>query len=167
MFHTSIEVSVVWPPLVEIFFVLVHPNLSHALQILEQKQSNSPRSYFFYINIPFLSSFPPLPIRKEQTFCRCVPPWSRGRQPWCHRTARSGEEKYVIFHKTFMGNCGTFLTLNDSSYCSPPHILSPSSYPPNSQKNLELMAKRPPAITGLRNGLKGRKKYHFTVFLPF
>ncbi len=47
MFHTSIEVSVVWPPLVEIFFVLVHPNLSHALQILEQKQSNSPRSYFF------------------------------------------------------------------------------------------------------------------------
>lgn len=36
-----------------------------------------------------------------------------------------------------------------SSYCSPPQISKPSSYPPSSQKNLLLMANNPPAMTGL------------------
>ncbi|RNA23073.1 Peroxisomal (S)-2-hydroxy-acid oxidase GLO5 [Brachionus plicatilis] len=40
-------------------------------------------------------------------------------------------------------------TLNDNSYCSPPHTSRPSSYPSNLKNHFLLIANKPPAITGL------------------
>lgn len=42
----------------------------------------------------------------------------------------------------------TWLTLKDISYCSPPHISRPASYPPSSQNHFLSTANSPPAITG-------------------
>lgn len=40
------------------------------------------------------------------------------------------------------------LTLKEISYCSPPQISKPGSYPPNSQNHFRSTANSPPAITG-------------------
>jgi len=39
-------------------------------------------------------------------------------------------------------------TLNEISYCSPPQISRPVSYPPSSQNHFLSTANSPPAITG-------------------
>lgn len=46
------------------------------------------------------------------------------------------------------------LTLNEISYCSPPQISRPGSYPPNSQNHFRSTANSPPAITGDLSGKK-------------
>ncbi len=102
-----------------------------------------------------------------QTFCRCVPPWSRGRQPWCHRTARSGEEKYVIFHKNIYGKLWHFsyferqLVLLSSPYLE--SLVVPAQLP----EELGADGEEAAGHHGAAERPKRKKKVPFYRFLPF